>query len=207
VSLSLFLNLLAPVKCVVCSQSGTLLCHHIEPREPTRCQLGDLAGWYLLELQDELLRALQAFKDRSITALAPQLWTMFSPIENLECWQDAELLLIPASSARAFRERGYVPLKLLLRFQSKRVVMPSRLRRLKNQRTLGPVQRRENLSGAFRFTGISGKRVLLVDDVLTTGATLHELHRAALEAGASVIGFCVLARRISENQNMIPKKA
>lgn len=63
-------------------------------------------------------------------------------------------------------------------------------------------QRAENIHGVFRITRpdkIRGKRILLVDDVMTTGATFSELRRVLMRAGAaSVYGvtFCRVARTV-----------
>ena len=57
--------------------------------------------------------------------------------------------------------------------------------------------RRENMRGAFRVgrgASLAGRRVLLVDDVMTTGATLDEAARAVKQAGAAAVGVAVLAR-------------
>jgi ComF family protein len=58
-------------------------------------------------------------------------------------------------------------------------------------------ERRENLRGAFRTRhgeAVRGKRVLLVDDVMTTGSTAHEAARPLRSAGAAQIAVAVLAR-------------
>jgi len=71
------------------------------------------------------------------------------------------------------------------------------VRRLKRQATLTPPERRKNVRGAFRVsrpTKIAGKRVLLVDDVMTTGATAHEVARALLDAGAEAIFVATVSR-------------
>jgi predicted amidophosphoribosyltransferase len=72
-------------------------------------------------------------------------------------------------------------------------------RLLRRQATLTPPQRRQNVRGAFRaswrWRGIlRGKRVLLIDDVMTTGATAGEASRALLAAGASAIYVAVVSR-------------
>ena len=71
-----------------------------------------------------------------------------------------------------------------------------RIRRTPPQVKLTPEQRSKNLVGAFKCpTDIVGKRVLLVDDVFTTGATAAECARALKEAGASWVGVLVFAVR------------
>ena len=63
-------------------------------------------------------------------------------------------------------------------------------------RTLGPEERQRNIRGAFRVVdaeAVEGKRVLLIDDVLTTGATVSEASRVLLEAGAKSVDVATLA--------------
>ncbi|PIE68387.1 MAG: phosphoribosyltransferase [Deltaproteobacteria bacterium] len=55
-------------------------------------------------------------------------------------------------------------------------------------------ERRRNLAGAFAVSPLAGARVLLVDDVLTTGTTLEECTRTCLRAGAGSVEILVLAR-------------
>lgn len=65
------------------------------------------------------------------------------------------------------------------------------------QAGLPPRERRKNVRGAFRASkhcDFSQARVLLVDDILTTGATLGELAHMVREAGASAVAVLVLAR-------------
>ena len=70
-------------------------------------------------------------------------------------------------------------------------------RYLRRQATLTPQERRRNVRGAFRISGlwnIQGKFVLLVDDVMTTGATAHEASRALLAAGAEGVFVATVSR-------------
>ena len=63
-------------------------------------------------------------------------------------------------------------------------------------RTLNPEERQRNIRGAFRILDpelVRGKRILLIDDVLTTGATVSEAARVLKEAGAREIQVAVLA--------------
>jgi predicted amidophosphoribosyltransferase len=65
------------------------------------------------------------------------------------------------------------------------------------QGTLSAADRKHNVSGAFSVAGhypLHGKRVLLVDDVLTTGATASSATKALLKAGAAEVRVAVAAR-------------
>ena len=71
-----------------------------------------------------------------------------------------------------------------------------RVRRTMPQVKLTPEERSKNLVGAFKCPDyIVGKRVLLVDDVFTTGATANECAKALKAAGASWVGVLVFAVR------------
>ena len=75
----------------------------------------------------------------------------------------------------------------------------ARRRRTPSQGRLGPLARARNVRGAFalrRGRDVKGKRVVLIDDVLTTGATAEECARVLRRAGAASIGVLVLARAV-----------
>jgi ComF family protein len=74
----------------------------------------------------------------------------------------------------------------------------ARVRWTPSQTTLGFVERRANMPGAFRISPreraeVNGKEILLVDDVVTTGATLHACAAELKRAGASAIVASALA--------------
>ncbi|MEU9016312.1 phosphoribosyltransferase family protein [Actinomadura sp. NPDC048394] len=69
-------------------------------------------------------------------------------------------------------------------------------RRVADQAGLGAKARRDNLSGALEAVGrapLAGRRVVLVDDVITTGASLAEAARALRAAGADVVAAATVA--------------
>jgi ComF family protein len=74
-----------------------------------------------------------------------------------------------------------------------------RRRRTPSHGLLGPAARERNVRGAFtlrRSRTVKGKRVVLVDDVLTTGATAEECARVLRRAGAASVGVLTLARAV-----------
>ncbi|PHQ37108.1 ComF family protein [Rhodopirellula bahusiensis] len=78
-------------------------------------------------------------------------------------------------------------------------------RSVQKQALLDDEARRENVRGAFRVRRrwrkrVSGRNVLLVDDVMTTGATADEISRVLLDAGAARVDLLVVARAIRDAQ-------
>jgi predicted amidophosphoribosyltransferase len=74
-----------------------------------------------------------------------------------------------------------------------------RRRRTPAQGHLGPVARERNVRGAFAIRAgrsFAGKRVVIVDDVLTTGATVEECARVLKRAGAASVSVLTLARAL-----------
>jgi ComF family protein len=74
-----------------------------------------------------------------------------------------------------------------------------RRRRTPSQGRLGPLARARNVGGAFVLQpgrSIAGKRLVLVDDVLTTGATVEECARVLRRNGAAFVGVLTLARAL-----------
>jgi predicted amidophosphoribosyltransferase len=108
-----------------------------------------------------------------------------------------ELLAVPSSRA-ALRARGYNPVESLLRWagpQPHRATGLRYLRAPRDQASLGADERWTNLTGSVGAVEgrLHGRHLLLIDDVVTTGATLLECRRAAEAGGAVVWGAAALA--------------
>ena len=116
----------------------------------------------------------------------------------------ALLLPIPLSAAR-LRERGYNQAWELTRRLARALSCPAdaslllRVKDTPHQLTLAPDKRAGNVRAAFavepqRRAELAGKTITLVDDVMTTGATVAEAARVMLHAGAAQVQVWVVAR-------------
>ncbi|KIH76075.1 hypothetical protein GFER_12550 [Geoalkalibacter ferrihydriticus DSM 17813] len=110
------------------------------------------------------------------------------------------VIAVPLHVTR-LRERSYNQSLLLARALAKPLRLPAparllvRVRVTGNQQGLTGAQRRRNLRRAFCATGeVAKRRVLLVDDVMTTGATVAECSSALIRAGAAEVAVVTLAR-------------
>lgn len=137
---------------------------------------------------------IRAFKFSSVKMLS----SFFAPsLADLLAERAAEtpdvIVPVPLHSARRF-ERGFNQAELLGERLSARTGIPMRtdllrrIRRTKQQSKLKPSKRGGDLSGAFRACGdLSGLRVLLIDDVITTGSTARACASALKAAGAAEV--------------------
>jgi ComF family protein len=119
-----------------------------------------------------------------------------------KCFAGCDMVIpVPLHRARQ-RERGFNQSEVLAEGISRVMGVSltkdvlTRKRNTKDQTYLNARQRAENVKGAFVVTQpekTDGKRVILVDDVMTTGATLNECARVLQEAGAAGVFAATLA--------------
>ncbi|HET7428649.1 MAG TPA: ComF family protein [Gaiellales bacterium] len=215
------LDLLAPPTCAICRAAGPLLCRRCMESLPlldgpccARCgaptvrpvddcagcrgrRLGFASAAAALRYDDPAARSLvHGLKDGGLRALAaPAAGLMAMVIPR----PDGDLLTwVPADPMRQAL-RGYHPPRLLAEELAGRWGLPPRplldgpLWR-RPQRGLPRDGRRRNVRGAFTARGAVAGRVILVDDVLTTGATLSAAARVLRSAGADAVVAVTLAR-------------
>lgn len=112
------------------------------------------------------------------------------------------LIPVPLHSSR-LRSRGFNQAVLLGELFSSGMALPmlvdglSRTRPTRPQIDLSAEERRNNVKGAFavnRPAAVTGKRILLLDDVVTTGSTVNECARVLKKAGAAAITVITIAR-------------
>lgn len=131
--------------------------------------------------------------------IAPQLTKIFTDID----------LVVPMPlSAQRMRLRGYNQAEAISRHLARLtgwVNMPKALRKIRNTESqvhLSVVERMANLDGAFEADPnlVRGRRVLLLDDVFTTGATMRQASKALRTAGARYIFAVTIARTLLNHE-------
>lgn len=150
------------------------------------------APWAADELGVEMARLLFGSEVR-MRGFGPEVETVPGLAIGYNC-----VVPVPASS----RVRGYNVPERMARSVARAVGVPLepkllvRARSGKRQEGLSFDERLVNVSGAFRVTDpeqVAGKRILLVDDVITTGATVTACTQALLAAGAESVFAVALA--------------
>jgi ComF family protein len=147
-----------------------------------------------------LRKLIHIYKYAKVESLAQPLSRFL--LQALPLDQSFDTVLAMPMHWRKRWERGFNQAELLAQPIAKRygVKLATNLRRrryTKPQAGLSEAQRRENLHNCFqvvRPSQLSGKRVLLIDDVFTTGATLRTAAAALKSAGASYVCALTLAR-------------
>ncbi|HKW92169.1 MAG TPA: ComF family protein [Methylomirabilota bacterium] len=148
--------------------------------------------------------ALHAFKFGGRRALAGPLGDLLVEVAARGLPQGLPDLLVPVPlHPRRQRERGFNQASLLAHRVGRALGCPvrddvlARAVATQSQASLDASARKANVRGAFRLRRpeeVAGRHVLVVDDVITTGATLTECVHRLEEAGAGPIGVLTVAR-------------
>ncbi len=161
---------------------------------------------------DTLLEAIHLFKYRHKTRFAMPLGRLLFT-EFLRHWtpDDIDLVVPVPLHIRRFRQRGYNQAYMLVHEWERMAKAAGiemsdmaiardllvRTRYTPPQVRLRRQERRRNIRGAFeisRLEKVREKRILLIDDVFTTGATVEECAKVLMKNGAAFVDVLVLAR-------------
>src|SRR5574340_621737 len=136
---------------------------------------------------DALAEAINLMKFSGLRRLAKPLGQLLLNLEMPEC---DGIIPVPLSK-HALRERGFNQSLIMARVISKKVKMPLYMDLLLKRKDTPPQvglsakERVKNLRGAFKTSSkINNLRLLLLDDVMTTGATARECSKTLMSAGA-----------------------
>jgi ComF family protein len=201
----------APPLCAPCALSLVPIAHPCErcglalPDERARLCLGCgvqppsyAAARAPYEYGGALGRAIRRFKWSGLSALGRPLGGLFACAAT----RDVDCIVPVPLHPRRLRARGYNQAALLARALTRsggaKLILDGldRVRDTPSQATLGLAERRRNVRGAFVAVKrrVAGQHVLVIDDVLTTGATAEACARALTEAGAASVRVLTLAR-------------
>ncbi len=204
-------ELLFPARCLSCGLAGELICETCRKsarrRGNEKTSLPHLDrifsyGWYHDKTLQEALRRLKYHGTYAISHPLSEMLRDLLKI-NLSPLPPGVLILpIPAHRARA-RERGYNQAELLARSLAEKISLPLEtdiLLKTKNTPSQISLKGRERLLnvkdsfGVRNAAALEGRTILLVDDILTTGATLSEAARILKQSGAKEVIGLVVAR-------------
>lgn len=209
------LAVLAPVECAGCGAPDRSLCDECRLSLAARGWCRDLDGvpvWAALGYVGVVRRAILSLKEHGRTDVASAL---ARPLEAVlarvvaalaaERGGVAPLLVTVPSTWRARRTRGFDPVPVLLArsgLRAERVLR--RVRSSPVQKGLDVAGRERNRAGSLvARRNLSGCRFVLVDDVVTSGATAREAIRAVRQAGGDVLAVVALAatQRVDGNES------
>jgi ComF family protein len=156
-----------------------------------------------------LTEAILRFKHGRERHLARSLGSLLFPIVTSAVQAGVDCLCPVPLHSRRLRDRGFNQSLELLRVARRALsgrpkieLLCNDLRRVRDTPALGresPSARRRIVAGAFSVADpsrVAGRRILLLDDVMTTGATLAECARVLLRAGAAEVQVAALARAL-----------
>jgi ComF family protein len=156
--------------------------------------------------EGSLQEAIHRWKYDGRTQLTPFFAEWMAEALNRHWEPDLFDLLIPIPlHPRRLRERGFNQALLLVKELSRRTGIPYRKKILQKKKptipqvNLSGPEREKGLRGVFHVMGkeeLLGRRVLLVDDVYTTGATVNECSKVLMRGGAQRVDVLTLAHAI-----------
>jgi len=218
------LDILFPPRCAGCRKPGSVWCEKcrgaVQARAPHTCascgarsrhRAGCLAAQARIEMRafaayrPPLVGALLQLKYRPNRRLARILAEGPAALSLAEGWSPDLVVAVPLGFRRQ-QSRGYNQVALVAEQLAELLTTnydPLALTRIRETRTqvgLNPTQRRRNVADAFAavLPRVAGRRVLVVDDLTTTGATFAACASALYRAGAEEVFGLSVARPVSK---------
>lgn len=162
-------------------------------------------GVYFGQMRETVLRMKKSNHEALTASIG---WLLGKKIAERFCFSDQDLIVsVPTHWSRRM-SRGINQSELLAIAVAQKLRIPARhdvircRRKTEKQGTLSGPKRWKNVRGAFEIArgyDITGARILVVDDVMTTSATASEVARTCKKAGAADVQVAVVARGIGAN--------
>lgn len=204
------LDLIYPTRCVICRRrirpGRPRLCADCQERVPLaeRTKLPYIADCVsACRYEKETAEAVRRFKFGGCQAYAHAFGELVAERIYEDLWGEFDVLSWVPLAADRRRRRGYDQSKLIAQKAAARLCLPlvctlkKRRRVAKQSMTRSASARRANILGAYTVPKpalVAGRRILLIDDIVTTGATLSECAKTLKTAGAAEVFCAVLAK-------------
>ena len=199
-------DILFPTACYGCSKEGPSLCSSCLARRTRSIDIPHIYITSIYSFKDPLIkRAIHAIKyyhrKDLVEPLANGLAQEITKNDSYDLAKHEWILVpVPMPLLRKYM-RGYNQAELIAQELAYKLSLPirkdlvTRVRTPKRQVTMrSRSERLKNQHNSFMVAGdVNGLRILLVDDVTTTGATLHEVRRILLKAGARNVRAVTIA--------------
>lgn len=213
--------LFLPARCLCCGRAvrpERLFCPGCVPalpKEPLSREFplsggGSLAVAACFPYEKGFRRTLHRLKFQEERALARPLGTLMAEAAS-SLGEDFDGVTWVPMSPQKLRRRGYNQSELLAKAVAKELGLPAwdlleQVRETDTQHSLTRAQRADNVRGAYRAKSAAlGKRLLLVDDIVTTGATLRACAQGLYGAGAQkVCAVCAANTAFSRREELPP---
>lgn len=213
------LNLLFPPKCVLCkkllSREETDLCRHCREHAPVfskeKIKFSFIAGWTAVwYYKDDVRQSLLRYKFARYRSYVPCYSRLLAMKLQTSRFENFDVLTwVPVSRLRRMK-RGFDQVELLAKATARQLGIEAvpclkKIRHTPPQSGLRTAaQRRANVLGAYMVTDpeiVQNKRILLLDDIITTGATVSECARMLLLAGAKDVRCAAMAVASHEHKS------
>ncbi len=205
-----FLNFLFPSKCVICGKIGDILCnecfskikHYPQQKinPPLNVDLMIVCGYYDGILK-KLIRKFKFSKKKSL--YLPLSHFVEDCLKDTNYFHSVDLITSVPLHKNRLKERGFNQSELIAKHLSNFLNLPyeenilERTKETSFMYNLSKNDRKRNVKGVFSVNrNIKGLKILIVDDILTTGATLSEVALEMKRKGANSVYALTVARSV-----------
>jgi predicted amidophosphoribosyltransferase len=199
------IDLVFPSSCIVCGNKPKPICLGCKPQT----EIGQITGFgfpilYAHRHQDDIEKLISGYKDQQLTSLEKTLADSVAELFSQFDVSGIDAVITPARNTKNYRKRGFDPARSLAKrgLRALHLNVPvlnlASVRARSDQRGLGRDDRAKNVAGSMQLGTSKLRKVVLFDDVLTTGVTVSEMARACKDAEVEVVHCCVLAERFTK---------